>query len=698
MTVILNWKTESLQESEKEFRVDQLQKRFGASVMHQLDALQRNGHISIITEIESQKGPRMVRAVRFSTALMKDSAKTRDTFDLLDKRAPKQSVALGHLYIEARRSTPPIPITSLVTQLGVSTGVISGLIEKELVDVVEVAKPRDDDPFDVPLASKNEAAMVLTKDQQRAVDSVKKNTGFAPYLLNGVTGSGKTLVYMSLMRDVLASGQRALMLVPEIALTPQLHDRFKAVFGDRVALLHSRLGIGERIHIWQDIRAGKISIVIGPRSAVFAPLVEIGIIVVDEEHEPSYKQDDPAPRYNGRDVAIMRAQISKCPVILGSATPSLESLQNVRAKRYSELVLPHRADNALMPRTKIVDLRKSRSQGSLHGTITQELIDEIKDRLVKKEGVILFLNRRGYSTQMQCVDCGSAPQCPNCDVTLTWHKHIAQLKCHYCGHKESAQTSCTTCGSLELQELGTGTQRVEEDLRHLLSGTGAVVERMDADSMRKKGAHRRLLERFASGDVDIIIGTQMVSKGLDIARVTLVGIINADQSLFHSGFRSVERTAQLVQQVSGRAGRDPDRPGLVVIQTSNPDHPAIHTGDWLEPEFEQRQEAGYPPFSRFITIEMSSGKLDDVEHVAAIFDRLIPTANPSIVRYPPIAPPIARIRNRYRRVIVIKNPKSVDPSGATCRGIIEAALERYVSDHAVSSVRVTIDIDASGVF
>jgi len=341
----------------------------------------------------------------------------------------------------------------------------------------------------------------------------------------------------------------------------------------------------------------------------------------------------------------------------------------------------------------------------MEGTLSKPLLDAIQTRLTRKEGTILFLNRRGYAVAIQCDDCGASPHCPNCDVSLTWHKASGTLACHYCGHKESRHTACGVCGSVELHETGTGTQRIEEDLRTALEGTGAVIERMDTDTMRRKGAHRRLLQRFADGDVDIVIGTQMVAKGLDIPRVTLIGVVNADQSLYQGDFRASERTAQLLTQVAGRAGRDPARPGEVLIQTSSPDHPAIaealeqdlgYVQTFLEAEMEQRREAQYPPFTRFISIEISGPKEQDVEHVAKVLDRLLPTDHPAMLRYAPVPPAIARMRNRYRRVIVIRNPKNVDRTGGQCRGAITAALRSYYQDYAVSSVRVTVDVDASG--
>lgn len=681
-------------------RIDQLQKEFPtASISHQLDALQRMGWIEITTEMERERGPRTVRAVRIATDLVKDEARIKATFDELDKRAPKRSLALGHLFVAHHQQQPPIPIVTLAADLGVSTAVIDGLIEKGLAECVEITRPSDEDPFDVSLVSRDETSLELTAEQRDAVEQLSSQTDtFNVTLLEGVTGSGKTVVYQRLMQHVVRSGKTCLVLVPEIALTPQLHDRFKAVFGNEVALLHSRMAIGERIDTWRKIHRGEYRVVIGARSAVFAPLQNMGVIIVDEEHEPSYKQDDPSPRYQGRDAAIMRAHLEGCPVVLGSATPSLESLYNANTGRYRHLKLTHRADRATMPSMVYIDMRAERKRGTVHGTLSQSLVEAIEERVQRKEGVILFLNRRGYASSLQCDDCGATPQCPNCDVSLTWHKATHLLKCHYCGHSERKTMACTTCGSIELHESGVGTQRVEEDLREVFAGKGIVIERMDTDTMKRRHAHRTMLQRFADGTIDVIIGTQMVAKGLDISRVTLVGIINADQALFQSDFRAAERTAQLITQVAGRAGRTAEHPGTVIIQTSNPDHPAVAVApDFLDREMEIRRETSYPPFTRFITLELSAAEDADVEHASRIFDRLLPTDHPSMVRFPPVPPSIVRLRNRYRRIIVIKNPKAVDPTGSICRSILTSALATYYEHHAVGGVRVTVDVDASAV-
>lgn len=495
------------------------------------------------------------------------------------------------------------------------------------------------------------------------------------------------------------------MMVPEIALTPQLHDRFRAVFGDTVALLHSRMSMGERIDTWRRVRSGACRIVLGPRSAVFAPLHNVGLIIVDEEHEPSYKQEDPSPRYHGRDVAVMRARLEGCPIVLGSATPSMESYVNADEGRYTLLRLSHRADHASLPTVQVIDMRTERKTNRTIGTVSVSLVDEIKHRLARREGTILFLNRRGYASSLVCDDCGAVPHCPHCDVSLTYHKVSATVACHYCGYREQAITSCRTCGGIEIREQGIGTQRIEEDVRKALEGTGAVIERMDADTTQRRGSHRRLLQRFANGDVDVLIGTQMVAKGLDIPHVTLIGVINADQSLFQTDFRAVERTAQLLVQVSGRAGRDAERPGEVLIQTSSPEHPlyqevaragAPYRSDVLLNDQAQRREHDYPPYARFIIVECSGPLESDVEHAIRIWDRLLPNEDACWKRFPPITPSVARIRNRYRRVIVIKNLKASDPSGGRCRSLLVAAQEAYFQSHAVRTVRVTIDVDASG--
>lgn len=676
-----------------------------SAVADQLDALQRAGLITLTTELEREKGPRTRPAVQIDAALAADEAALRAALDELDRRAPKQSAVLGQLYLHHARREPPMLRAHLQEELHVSAGVVDALLQKGYAHVVDVEVARFAATVQTTsLATRDELQLPLTAEQQAAVDAIDVS-GHTVTLLDGVTGSGKTLVYLHLLRRVLDAGKTALMLVPEIALTPQLSDRFRRTFGDDVALLHSRMSVGERVDAWRAIRAGKARIVIGPRSALFAPLSNVGLVLVDEEHEPSYKQDDPAPRYHGRDAAIMRGYIEQCAVVLGSATPSLESVWNVRRNRYQYVRLRERADHAVLPVMRVVDLREERKQQRTVGLFTQPLLEAIADRVQRKQGAMVFLNRRGFASQLQCADCADVPMCQHCDVSLTWHKHSNVLRCHYCGYLEPARTMCTTCGGTSMQDVGTGTQRVEEDLHHWLQehGLTAVVERMDADTTSRKGSHRSLLERFTKGDIDVLVGTQMIAKGLDIPRVTLVGILNADMSLHQSDFRAAERTVQLIVQVAGRAGRSGTHPGEVIIQTSSPTHPAIiaaQQGDlthWLDDELRQRADAKYPPFERFIVIEISS--LDDhqAEHHARILERLIPDQHEAFTRLVATTPSIARLRNRYRRIIVIKSHKHTDPAGSRVRQAIRAAMQVYDTTYAQAGVRVTIDVDANGV-
>lgn len=696
-----------LREHRGDISVAWIEQRLGTtSIADQLDALQRAGVVRITNAIDDVVGPRMARAVALADHLAGDDAALRAAFDELDRRAPKQSVLLGQLYLARQRGEGPSVRATLLQETHSSASALDALVAKGLaVDTTVIVRRTATEPGD--LARADEVEAHLTDEQQAAVDVVHeavRSKAPQPILLDGVTGSGKTLVYLHAIRHVLAAGATALVLVPEISLTPQLSDRFRAAFGDLVVMLHSRMGTGERADAWRAIRDGSARVVIGPRSAVFAPLENVGLIVVDEEHEPSYKQDDPAPRYHGRDVAIVRATIEGCPVVLGSATPSLESVANVRSGRFRHCRLTHRADGATLPATIVVDMRAERKAGRIHAAFSHTMLDAVADRLDRGEGVLVFLNRRGFAASLHCADCGDVPSCRNCDVALTWHKHAGALRCHYCGYVEPARTICTTCGGTSMTDVGTGTQRIEEDLVEWIVQTGrtARVQRMDADTTSKKGSHRRMLQQFADGAIDVLVGTQMIAKGLDIARVTLACIVNADQALHQADFRASERTVQLIVQVAGRAGRRGDRPGAVIVQTSSPTHPAIvaaTTGameSWQREEFLHRAEALYPPVARFIVIDVSGMDEELVNHHATIVERLIPAEAPSFIRLPAIPPAIPRVRNRYRRVIVVKNVKKVDPSGGLCRRHLAAALEIYYRDHAHRSVRVSVDVDANG--
>jgi primosomal protein N' (replication factor Y) len=440
------------------------------------------------------------------------------------------------------------------------------------------------------------------------VNSVNLSSFFT-YLLYGVTGSGKTEVYMEWIDRVLANGKTAIMLVPEISLTPQIVDRFVTRFGDSVAILHSGLSDVEKYDEYRKIVEGKVKIVVGARSAIFAPLKNLGIIVIDEEHTATYKQDN-HPRYNAKDVAILRGQYNNCPVIFGSATPSLENFARATNNVYQLLTLTKRAGKGKLPYVNIVDMKGEIKKGNF--ILSKMLIDKINERLMKKEQVILLLNRRGYSSMLTCIDCGSVLKCPNCDISLTYHKTSNSNRCHYCNYSVKNIMVCPECGSRNIKDYGMGTEKLEEELKKVFN---ARVVRMDVDTTSKKGMHEKIINDFGEHKYDILLGTQMIAKGLDFPLVTLVGVINADMSLNLPDFRSAEVTFQLLSQVSGRAGRS-DLEGEVVIQTYNPDHYSIRYAkvhDYLNfynEEMKIRRELCYSPYFYITLVNISSRDYD----------------------------------------------------------------------------------------
>jgi primosomal protein N' (replication factor Y) len=558
---------------------------------------------------------------------------------------------------------------------------------------------------DVPsMIEKRATPIVPNYDQEiaiRAVTGAMDAGTFRTFLLHGVTGSGKTQVYIEAIKHAIANGKRGLMLVPEIALTLQLVERFTDAFGDRVVVLHSRMSDGERFDGWRRAASGNCDVVIGARSALFAPLRNIGIIIVDEEHESSYKQFDAQPRYNARDGAIVRAQINNAVAVLGSATPSIESYYNAQRGKYTLIQLPERVDNAKEPKIVIVDTVTARNQNLMRGHLSMRLIHDIRERLKKGEGIILFQNRRGFSTRLECTSCSHSPMCPHCAVTLTYHKHRNELRCHYCGYGRKADTQCEICGNHDLRQPGVGTQKVEEELIEFLPE--AKIARMDLDTTSKKGSHRQILTAFANGEVDILLGTQMVAKGLDFSRVSLVGVISADTQLLLPDFRASERTFQLLTQVAGRAGRRSEIEGEVVIQTAHANHPAVQASfkkDYLtmyNDELATRKELNYPPFSRFIVLEFRSEDQAEANQHSQMFRRLLPSDNPAMTVLGPTPALIWKLRNFYRYQIVIKNLKAVDPGGKIFAAVFADAYERYRKEHGKNSVQMIVDVDAQGM-
>lgn len=573
-----------------------------------------------------------------------------------------------------------LPLQEFLRLAGTTSGTIRKLEDKGLVSIAPQISERD--PYAKehilptnPLELNNEQLVALN-NIVKSIDCLNspenrtdKNKGNHVFLLHGVTGSGKTEVYLQAIAHALEQGKGAIVLVPEISLTPQTVERFKARFSHGplqtlVAVLHSHLSSGERHDEWHKIRQGRARIVIGARSAVFAPVDPLGLVIVDEEHEHSYKQEE-APRYNARDLAVVRGQQEGAVVVLGSATPCMESYYNVQRKKYFLLSLTERADEKNMPIVRIVDMRNASSKGKGISIFSPQLHEAILQRLEKKEQVMLFLNRRGWSSSLQCPECGFVAECPNCSVSLTYHRSAQKLMCHICGHIDSAPSKCPeqNCGNASIRYSGLGTEKVEAALDK--NFPSARVKRMDSDTLKRKEDYRRILGDFRSGKIDILVGTQMIAKGLHFPNVTLVGIIHADLSLHIPDFRAGERTFQLLTQVAGRAGRG-DVEGEVYVQSFTPFHPAIQYArrhDYIgfyDQEIEFRQELHYPPVGRVALLTLRGRSEDRVrffaDHLRKEMDLLAIQLGDIVVAGPAPAP-LLRAENFYRYQIMIRTPR-----------------------------------------
>ena len=549
------------------------------------------------------------------------------------------------------------------------------LLKKEILKEIEVEEYRLDDEEEI--APK----YPLTNDQQKVVDEVLKEKEKNVFLLHGVTGSGKTEVYMEIIEEMLKQDKTSIVLVPEISLTPQIVNRFRKRFGKRIAILHSRLSEGEKYDEYRKISRGEVDIVIGARSAIFAPLNNIGTIIIDEEHSQSYKQES-NPKYNAIDVAIERSKKHNAKVILGSATPSLESYARAKKDVYRLLELKNRVNNRTLPNVEIVDLNKEKNKASY---FSKKLTEAIFDRLEKNEQVILLLNRRGYASFVTCSNCGYVEKCPNCDITLTYHKSSNTLRCHYCGYGNKRIETCPECKEQAIKELGVGTEKVEEEINNTFN---CRVVRMDFDTTSRKGAHEKIIEDFKNHKYDILLGTQMIAKGLDFENVTLVGVINSDTSLMIPNFRSSEYTFQLLSQVAGRSGRG-EKKGSVIIQTYNPDHYAIDlskTHDYIgfyNKEMQIRRELSYSPYYYMTSIKIISKDYDKAKEESNKVGGLLRTKLTDSIILGPTVCSVFKMNNLYRFNIIIKYKKEDN---------LYPTLE-YLQEHYKNSNNTKIDID-----
>jgi primosomal protein N' (replication factor Y) (superfamily II helicase) len=640
-----------------------------------------NGHVEVIYEVKERVNK---KKRKFIQSLLTQADLQRE-IDQLPKRAEKQRDLLSYLL----QNPSPVEVRKLVADVGISQSTIKTLCEKKVLEekLMEVYRdPYADREF------KRTSPLQLTEAQDTAIQPILKSIQqdqHEVFLLYGVTGSGKTEIYLQSIQDVLKKGKEAIVLVPEIALTPQMVNRFKGRFGEQVAVLHSGLSAGEKYDEWRKIFRKEVSVVVGARSAIFAPFENLGILIIDEEHETSYKQEE-MPRYHARDVAIERAINARCPVVLGSATPSLETFARAQKGVYHLLTLTKRMNNHSLPPVEIIDMREELRNGN-RSMFSTSLMEKLKNRIEKKEQTVLFLNKRGHSSFVMCRDCGYVMSCPNCDISLTYHRVSEQMKCHYCGYESYVPKHCPECSSEHIRYFGTGTQKVEDELGKILPE--AKVIRMDVDTTSRKGSHEKLLNDFQEGKADILLGTQMIAKGLDFPNITLVGVLSADTMLHLPDFRASEKTFQLLTQVSGRAGRH-DLPGEVVIQTYTPEHYSVELAGkqdfdlFYQREMLVRKIHKYPPFYYIALITVSHEQLMKVVSKTEKITKYVRSRlSDKAVILGPVASPIPRIKNRYRYQCLIKYKREPDLTLT-----LKKVLDQYQKETA-SGLQVSVDVN-----
>jgi primosomal protein N' (replication factor Y) (superfamily II helicase) len=607
------------------------------------------------------------------------------------ERAPKQRDTILQL-IMATQASEEIETLALQKKSNATSSVINALADKGYVSIYEKEKQRNIYQGDAVHEFGG-----LSAPQQEAFDEIcAAHSKLDVCLLHGVTSSGKTEVYIQLMDQYLQQGQQVLFMVPEIALTTQLIGRLQYYFGAKVGVYHSKYSNAERIELYHKVAQGAASaqIIIGARSALFLPFKNLGLVIVDEAHEPSFKQYNPSPRYHGRDAAIMLAHQHKAKVILGSATPSLESYQNALQGKYGLVTLSERYGKVMMPEIVLIDLKEKYKKKRMNGHFSDQLIEAINEVLREGQQVLLFQNRRGFAPVVECLTCGVAPQCPDCDVSLTYHKHKEQLCCHYCGFHQVMPSDCHACGSTTLDHKGFGTEQIETELMELFPDK--VIARMDQDTTRGKHAYAKLMDRMDDREIDILVGTQMLAKGLDFEHVQLVGVLNADHLLNFPDFRAHERAYQLLSQVSGRAGRRQKR-GLVLIQSYDPNHrilQQVSTCDFEGMFFEQKEQRHqfkYPPFYKLIKVTLKHRDFAVVDKAGFWLTQVLNRGlAPHVLG--PVSPSVGRIRNQYLKTLLIKIPQDQSPS--KIKAYMHKALQRFAAQKEFARVQVVMDVDA----
>lgn len=659
-----------------------------------LKSLVAKDAIILYEEVKEKYKPKTEKRIRLTTE-WNNAASLESLFEDLATKPKQESIVLRYLQDvpvihHAEKNKNGLPRKQLLAD-DLSESSLGTLIRKGIFEEFEVIVSRfgDEKTTDVPV-------ITLSAEQQLAHHEIISHFHeHSTLLLHGITGSGKTEIYIQLIKQALDGGSQVLYLLPEIALTTQVVQRLKKIFGESMGVYHSHFSDNERVEVWNGILNGRFKFVVGVRSSIFLPFDNLGLVIVDEEHDASYKQQDPAPRYHARDVAMVIAQFHHAKVLLGSATPSLESFYQAQQGKYGYVKLDKRFGEAQLPQIILADLSKARKTKTIKGEFSQILLNNIEEALKNGEQVILFQNRRGYSPMVNCEDCGWVPKCINCAVSLTYHQFRHSLICHYCGYREALPEKCPVCTSTRLKTVGYGTEKLEEELS--LNFPESVVQRMDFDTTRSKIGYETIIEDFQKGNTNILVGTQMVTKGLDFDKVSLVGIFNADRMIHFPDFRSYERAFQLIIQVSGRAGRR-DKPGKVVIQTSNPEHPLLQTilahrteafyGDQLA----DRKEHLYPPFSRLIEVTVKHADKKVSRDASQELFELIRSAVDGIRVLGPGEPMVSKVRNQFLRNMLIKIPRGSHNLGSI-KEKLAGQVQLVLKKKEYRNLRVVLDVD-----
>lgn len=673
---------------QKELSVEDVRKILGRFTVYPVvDGLIEAGVLYLKEEMPEKYRPRIERYVKLAVPYRNQEEQLAEAFSLLSRSNKQVEALMG--YIQLERGGHEVTRRALQTAAGVDSTVLRAIANKGVFELYEKEVSRIET-----YGRDLDAVSPLSEQQTRALTELSERFRESDVvLLHGVTGSGKTRVFIELIQAAIARGEQVLYLLPEIALTTQIVGRLRKLFGDKIAVYHSKLNNNERVEVYRAAAEGT-PVLLGARSTVFLPFGNLKWVIVDEEHDPSYKQHDPSPRYNGRDAAIYLAHLSQAKVLLGTATPAVETYQHTKTGKYGLVSMPERYGGSVLPELQIVDLKQQTKQKQMQSHFSLPLIAEIKATVAEGRQVILFQNRRGYSPTLRCDGCGWASECVHCDVTLTYHKHRHNLQCHYCGYHKEVVKQCPACGSTKLQMQGFGTEKLEDDLKVYLPEL--KISRLDLDTVRGKNAMSRIIEDFESRRVDVLIGTQMVTKGLDFENVGLVGVLNADLSLGFPDFRATERGFQLLTQVSGRSGRGKTR-GKVLVQAYNVGHPVlteIGTADYdsfFAREIEERQQFSYPPFVRMITVTLKHKKPQTLNDATRIYtDHVRQRLGERVVG--PAIPHVSRIRNQYLLNVLLK----LERDAKVIRYAKEVLAEAEALIHrepGMSQVRVNVDVD-----